>query len=96
MNKINQRGEKMATSVKTAISLHKNLFDQVSELANEMSVSRSRLFALAVEDFIKKNENRKLLEKINAACDDHPDDEEKYVLNAMKKKHKKNIEREEW
>jgi len=28
--------------------------------------------------------------------DDHPDDEEKYVLNAMKKKHKKNIERKEW
>ena len=46
--------------VKTAISLHKTLFEQVEALAHEMHISRSRLFVLAVEEFIRRHENRRL------------------------------------
>lgn len=44
----------MATSVKTAISMQKDLFQEVNRLADELHVSRSKLFVLAVQDFIKK------------------------------------------
>ena len=42
-------------NIKTAISLEENLFNQVSQLANDMHVSRSKLFTLAVKDFLKKS-----------------------------------------
>ena len=37
-------------SIKTAISLQQSLFEQVDTLARELQVSRSRLFALAIEE----------------------------------------------
>ena len=40
--------------VKTAISLEKNLFNQVNKLANDLHVSRSKLFTLAVKYYLKK------------------------------------------
>ena len=83
-------------SIKTAISLHKNLFDQVNELAKEMHVSRSRLFVFAIEDFIKKNDNKKLLSKINAAYEDYPNEDEKSISKGMKEKHRQNIGNEAW
>ena len=52
-------------NVKTAISLQQALFEQVDTLAQELQISRSRLFVLAVEDFIQRYQNRQLLEAIN-------------------------------
>ena len=48
----------MATSVKTAISIQKELFCEVNRLAKELQISRSKLFVLAVSDFIKKNDDK--------------------------------------
>ncbi len=56
----------MAT-VKTAISLQESLFEQAEALAAKMKISRSRLIAMALEEFISRHQNRLLLEKINAA-----------------------------
>ena len=58
------------TVVKTAISLDASLFDQINELTQELSVSRSGFFALAAQEFIERYENQKLLEALNAAYDD--------------------------
>ncbi|MFH1674317.1 MAG: CopG family transcriptional regulator [Pseudomonadota bacterium] len=82
--------------VKTAISLQKDLFNQVNNLAKEMHVSRSHLFTLAVEDYLKKNESKKILAKINAAYDDVPSEEETRIAQAMRRKQRKNIEAEAW
>jgi metal-responsive CopG/Arc/MetJ family transcriptional regulator len=86
----------MASSVKTAISLQKDLFKEVNTLARELHISRSKLFVLAVQDFIKKNQSRKLLAQINKAFDDQPDSEETEVQNKMRNKQLKRVEREEW
>lgn len=82
--------------VKTAISLQKNLFHQVNNLAKEMHISRSRLFTLAAEDYLKKNESRKILAKINDAYDGIPSEEEARIAQAMRRKQRKNIEAEKW
>ena len=55
----------MANTVKTAISMQEKLFQEVNILAGELHVSRSKLFVMAVQDFIKKNENKKILSQIN-------------------------------
>lgn len=71
--------------VKTAISLDQELFAQVEELAASLKVSRSRVFALAAKDYLRRQENQRLLEKINAAYDDTPDLEEDKHLKAARK-----------
>ncbi|MFA6497924.1 MAG: ribbon-helix-helix domain-containing protein [Desulfurivibrionaceae bacterium] len=82
--------------VKTAISLDEKLFDKVNKLANELHVSRSRLFTLAVKDYLKKQENQTLLAQLNDAYADHPDQEERKISSAMKSKHGKIMEQEPW
>ena len=64
------------TVVKTAISIREPLFEKLEELADEMDMSRSRLLALALEQFIERYENRRLLEEINTAYADDSQEEE--------------------
>lgn len=63
-------------NVKTAISIREPLFQQVEALASELKISRSRVFVLAVEEFLKRYNNQQLLEEINRAYDDLPDENE--------------------
>ncbi len=86
----------MATSVKTAISLQEELFKEVNKLASELHVSRSRLFVMAVQDFIKKKESKNLLSQINNAFSDHPDSEELTIQSKMRQKQAEKLEREPW
>jgi metal-responsive CopG/Arc/MetJ family transcriptional regulator len=83
----------MAT-IKTAISLQESLFEQVEALADELNVSRSRLLALALEDFIRRYQNQKLLDQINQAYDDAPDSTEQARLRQMRRQHRRVVEGE--
>lgn len=82
--------------VKTAISLDEKLFDKVNKLANELHVSRSRLFTLAVKDYLQKQENQTLLAQLNDAYADHPDEEQRKISASMKSKHGKIMGQEPW
>ena len=82
-------------SIKTAISLEEPLFEQIEALAQEMKVSRSRLFALAAQEFLARHENRKLLEAINHAYSDMPTAEEDELLAEMRGRHAEVLE-EQW
>lgn len=82
--------------VKTAISLDEELLIKVNRLASDMHMSRSKVFALAVKDFLKIRENQSLLEQLNKAYEDFPDEEEKVISKSMRVKHAKIIEQEPW
>jgi metal-responsive CopG/Arc/MetJ family transcriptional regulator len=84
----------MAT-VKTAISIDKPLFDQLNDLAHKMNISRSRIFALAAQEFIQRHENIKLLEAINAVYDDFPDEKESSLNTSRRAKHLKMV-KDQW
>jgi metal-responsive CopG/Arc/MetJ family transcriptional regulator len=75
----------MAT-VKTAVSVQESLFRKVDALANELQISRSRLFSLAIEEYLERHQSQRLLREINAAYDDMPDQEEQEVLQRMRRK----------
>ena len=79
-------------NVKTAISLQQSLFEQVDALAQEMQISRSRLFALAVEAFIQHHQNQKLLEAINDAYADLPNAGERSLRHKMRQQHRQLVE----
>jgi len=79
-------------NVKTAISLQKPLFEQAENLARQMKVSRSRLFVLALEDFIHREQSRELLTRINAAYADAPDPVEKALRRKTRRHHRRIVE----
>ena len=82
-------------NIKTAISIKKSLFDQVDALANELSMSRSGLFALAVKEFIFRHKNQKMLQELNDAYDDVPDSKEEILRAHMRSQHYEQV-KDQW
>ncbi len=80
------------STVKTAISLQASLFEQVNTLAQELDIPRSHVFVLAVEEFLQRYENRKLLEAIDEVYDDIRDREEEIYQNHMRQRHRRMVE----
>jgi len=81
-------------NVKTAISMQESLFAQAEDLARRMSVSRSRLFVLALEDYIHRQQNRELLTQINAAYVEEPDQAEQALRRRLRRQHRQIVEGE--
>ncbi len=82
--------------VKTAISLDEELLIKVNRLADKLHVSRSKVFTLAMQEYLKKQENQSLLAQLNEAYEDLPSEEERGILKAMRVKHNNIIEQESW
>jgi hypothetical protein len=81
-------------NVKTAVSLKKPLFDRIEALAREMRISRSGLFALALDEFIRRRENQHLLERLNEAFEAEADGEEQALMRGMRGSHRRIVEGE--
>jgi metal-responsive CopG/Arc/MetJ family transcriptional regulator len=64
--------------VKTAVSIPEDVFERAETLARALRTSRSRLYALAIEEYVRRHEEQSLVERINAACGD-PQTEERIV-----------------
>ena len=79
-------------NIKTAISIEESLFEQADALAHTMKVPRSRVFSLALKDYLRRHENRKLLARINAAYADGLDASERRLLREMGRTHRKLVE----
>jgi metal-responsive CopG/Arc/MetJ family transcriptional regulator len=79
-------------SIKTAISIDKSLFKQANALAHKLKVSRSRLFVIALEDFIRQQESREILDKVNAVYADEPDGAEKALRRKMRQSFSRLVE----
>jgi len=81
-------------NIKTAISIEKPIFDQVNDLAKNLNISRSRLFVIAAQEYIQRHTNIELLQAINEAYEDLPDDDPKIVDN-MRPRHLKMV-KDQW
>jgi metal-responsive CopG/Arc/MetJ family transcriptional regulator len=51
--------------MKTAISLSDTLYEKAEQTASYMGIPRSKLFAMALEEFISKHNGKMITEKIN-------------------------------
>ena len=80
--------------IKTAVSLDRSLFEQVDTLAHKMKVSRSRLLAMALEDFLRRHENVQLLQEINRVCRDEPEHARPTFRDGMRRIHREIVEGE--
>ena len=81
-------------TVKTAISMPKSLFDQVDDLAEELQVPRSQVFALAVEELIKRHENRRILAALNEVYEDAPEPYDDTLHQGMRRQQRELVEGE--
>jgi metal-responsive CopG/Arc/MetJ family transcriptional regulator len=81
-------------TIKTAISIEKNLFEQAEIIASTMHVSRSKLFVMALQDFIEHQKNKELLAQINAAYADEPDVAEQTLRLQGRRQHRRMVEGE--
>jgi hypothetical protein len=77
------------SNVKTAISIEEPLFEQAEALARELSVSRSRLYALALEAFIRRHREQQVLDRLDHAYADEPDAEELALSHGRRRQHRR-------
>ena len=61
--------------MKTAISLSENLYEKVKQTARYMGIPRSRLYVLALEEYIAKNNGEMITKKLNEVYDKINQDE---------------------
>lgn len=77
-------GLQTMTTIKTEISIQDSLYEQAGHLATEMQISQSELFALAVEDYLRRRQNQKQLQSIDEAYADGLDSSETAMLEGMR------------
>lgn len=85
---------KQETNVRTGISINRNLAEEVDTLAQEMGVTRSGLYAMAIREFIRRHENMRLLEKLDAAYRE-PDPEDEPLLRSIKRHGRRLLDEDE-
>lgn len=83
-------------NVKTAISLKPELLEKVDSVAQEMDMPRSHLFVQAIEEFLQRLENQRLLEAINAVYGEPLSEKEETYLQAIQHDYNELLEDEEW
>ncbi len=83
--------------MKTAISLDQELFEKLESAAGELGTTRSGLIARALEDFLARRENQRLLEQLNVAYGTEPVTEpgDAVVREGMRHRQRHIVE-EEW
>jgi len=58
------------TSMKTAVSIPDKVFRVADRLAKRLHVSRSRLYAAALADFVARHESKRITERLDAVYGD--------------------------
>lgn len=81
--------------MKTAISVNDDLMIQADRLALEMGVSRSRLFSLALEKYMRGLKHEQIVERLNQVYGTDAA-AEKRVAKQIKQKFRSSTTRERW
>lgn len=73
------------TTIQTSFPIQDTLYQQAAVLANELQISQSELFAIAVESYLRRHRNRKLQQSLNEAYADGLDPSEEAMLEGMRR-----------
>jgi metal-responsive CopG/Arc/MetJ family transcriptional regulator len=73
-------------TMKTAISVDDDLIEEADRTAHEMGVSRSRLFSLALESYLRNREHERILEQLNRVYTDEAGKADKLMAKRLKAK----------
>jgi metal-responsive CopG/Arc/MetJ family transcriptional regulator len=81
--------------MKTAISIDDGLLHDADETARRMGLSRSRLFALAVGDFLQRQRQEQMLRRLNEVYANRAEPAERDLLKRIKVKVRPTV-KERW
>ena len=81
--------------MKTAISIDHELLQEVDETARLLGLSRSRLFALAVDDFLRRQRQEQMLRRLNEVYANGLEPPEKSMLKGVRAKVRQTV-KERW
>lgn len=81
--------------MKTAISLDGHLLEEADRTARALGLSRSRLFSMALEDYLRQRRQEQMIEQLNQVYSDQPDPAEARTAHSMKTKFRRTI-KERW
>ena len=88
-------GITVGSNVKTAISIDGDLLQQADETARLMGLSRSRLFTLALGDFLERQRREHMLLRLNEVYGKGVERTEKRLLKGIKAKVRRTV-KERW
>ena len=78
--------------MKVALSIPDELFESGETLSKRLGVSRSRLYATALAEFVAKNRGRKITERLNAVYGS----EDSRLPRALRHLQSRSLTRESW
>ena len=78
--------------VRVAVSVEQSLAQRADEVARRSGTPRSRLYARALEEFLISRENDALLQDLNAAYADFPDEEESATLRGLRPRRERSLD----
>jgi metal-responsive CopG/Arc/MetJ family transcriptional regulator len=81
----------MVVNMKTAISIDDEILQEADETARRMGLSRSRLFALAVGDFLQRQRREQMLLRLNEVYANQEEPAEKSLLKGIKSKARRTV-----
>jgi metal-responsive CopG/Arc/MetJ family transcriptional regulator len=79
--------------MKAAISIDDELLHEVDKTARSMGLSRSRLFAIAVDDFLKRHRRAEMLRRLNEVYSGAMEPAEKLLLKGFKAKFSRTVKK---
>ena len=80
------------TGMKTAISIPDDVFEKADELAQQLGMSRSQLYAIAVAEYVAKHRMRDITARLNEIYATEPE-----VLDpALQRAQQKSVRTSEW
>ena len=77
--------------MKTAVSVDDELITEADRAAREMGVSRSRLFSLALEAYLRNREQARILEQLNRVYTDEARTADQRMAKRLKAKFRETI-----
>ncbi len=78
--------------MKVAVSIPEGLFDSAESLGKRLGLSRSRLYASALAEFLAKHKGRKTTERLNRVYAD----EESRLDTPLRRRQAQSVGRESW
>ena len=78
--------------MKVALSIPDDLFESAETLSKRLGVSRSRLYATALADYVAKHRGRKTTDRLNAVHGDKPE----RLAPAVQRAQRRSIDSDRW
>jgi predicted transcriptional regulator len=70
--------------MKTAVSIPDDIYSRAERLARAMKVSRSRLFSIALGEYVDRHAEDDVVDRINAVVDEIGDETDPFMREAAR------------